>query len=177
MRVLCLIGGPQIMPQRFGGNLGALLSGRLASASPTGTRMRKGGLAGQLIFSDALRNHTRRTSHTISTITIIVPTKPKPNISPPSGYIGHQGYPCRYDRPDSGCRLIKTSHITDHRNGICALSDLLCLHYRQPRSTAPAIRGFGEACEPRIKFVKHTPMSYNTCGGAGDFSMFLRSRR
>ena len=122
-------------------------------------------------------NHTRRISHTITTITMIVPTKPKPNISPPSGHMGYQGYPCSDDRPDSGCRLIKTSHITDHRNGICALSDLLCLHYRQPRSTAPAIRGFGEACEPRIKFVKHTPMSYNTCGGAGDFSMFLKSRR
>jgi hypothetical protein len=34
-------------------------------------------------------------SHTTSTITMIVPTKPKPNISPPNGYKGHQGYPCR----------------------------------------------------------------------------------
>ena len=58
------------------------------------------------------RNHARRMSHTTSTITMIVPTKPKPNISPPSGHMGHQGYPCRHDRSDSGCRLIETSH--DH---------------------------------------------------------------
>jgi len=60
------------------------------------------------------RNHTRRMSHTISTITIIVPTKPKPNISPPSGHIGHQRYPYSDDRPASGCRLIKTSQC--HRS-------------------------------------------------------------
>jgi len=82
------------------------------------------------------RNHARRMSHTITTITIIVPTKPKPNISPPGVHIGHQGHPCRHDRPDSGCRLVKTSQY--HRSSkwemgsvICALSDLLCLHYRQ----------------------------------------------
>src|ERR1035438_6089143 len=54
------------------------------------------------------RNHARRMSHTTSTITITVPTKPIPNISPPSRLIGHQGYPYSHDRPDSGCRLIKT---------------------------------------------------------------------
>jgi hypothetical protein len=65
-------------------------------------------------------NHVRRTSHTISTITIIVPTKPKPNIAPPDGHIGHQGYPCRHDRP--GFRLSSEQNQTDHRNGIYARS-------------------------------------------------------
>ncbi len=76
--------------------------------------------------------HTRRTSHTMSKITIIVPTKPRPNIAPPSGHRA-QGYPCRHDRPDSTCCLIKTSqhgssksmqapgcdlrHRTDHFDG------------------------------------------------------------
>jgi hypothetical protein len=55
-------------------------------------------------------NHRRRTSHTTSTITIIVPTKPKPNIAPPSGHIGHQGYPCRHDRP--GFRLSSDQNQT-----------------------------------------------------------------
>jgi hypothetical protein len=55
-------------------------------------------------------NHTRRMSHTISTITIIVPTTPKPNIAPPSGHIGHQGYPCRHDRP--GFRLSSDQNQT-----------------------------------------------------------------
>ena len=55
-------------------------------------------------------NHTRRTIHTISTITIIVPTKPKPNIAPPSGHIGHQGYPYRHDRP--GFRLSSDQNQT-----------------------------------------------------------------
>jgi hypothetical protein len=65
-------------------------------------------------------NHVRRTSHTISTITIIVPTKPKPNIAPPGGHIGHQGYPYRHDRP--GFRLSSEQNQTDHRNGIYARS-------------------------------------------------------
>src|SRR5450631_3987373 len=63
-------------------------------------------------------------SHTISTITIIVPTKPKPNISPPSGHLGHQAYPCRHDRPDSGCRLIKTSHHHGSSKWACDLCAL-----------------------------------------------------
>ena len=78
-------------------------------------------------------NHRRRTSHTTSTITIIVPNKPKPNIAPPSGHIGHQGYPCRHDRP--GFRLSSDqnqpiSRIIETGSVICAISDSLCLHYR-----------------------------------------------
>jgi hypothetical protein len=34
--------------------------------------------------------------------------------------------------------------------------------------------GFDEACEPRMKSVKDTPMSYNICSGAGDFSISCR---
>lgn len=67
-------------------------------------------------------NHTRRMSHTISTITIIVPTTPKPNVAPPSGHIGHQGYPCRYDRP--GFRLSSDQNQTMTRSSkwdLCAL--------------------------------------------------------
>jgi hypothetical protein len=55
-------------------------------------------------------NHARRTSHTTTTITIIVPTKPKPNIAPPGGHIGHQGYPYRHDRP--GFRLSSDQNQT-----------------------------------------------------------------
>ena len=61
-------------------------------------------------------NHTRRMSHTISTITITVPSKPKPNIAPPGGHTGHQSYPYRHDRP--GFRLSSDQNQTDHRNGI-----------------------------------------------------------
>ena len=55
-------------------------------------------------------NHTRRMSHTTSTITITVPTTPKPNIAPPSGHIGHQGCPCRHGRP--GFRLSSDQNQT-----------------------------------------------------------------
>jgi len=55
-------------------------------------------------------NHTRRMSHTISTITITVPTKPKPNIAPPSEHIGHQGYPYRHNR--HGFRLSSDQNQT-----------------------------------------------------------------
>jgi hypothetical protein len=48
-------------------------------------------------------------SHTIRTITIIVPTKPIPNISPPGERSGHQVNPYGKDRDDSGRRLIKTA--------------------------------------------------------------------
>ena len=65
-------------------------------------------------------NHARRTSHTTTTITMIVPTIPKPNIAPPGGHIGHQGYPCRHDRP--GFRQSSEQNQTDHRNGIYARS-------------------------------------------------------
>jgi hypothetical protein len=65
-------------------------------------------------------NHTRRMSHTIRTITIIVPTIPIPNIAPPRGHIAHHGCPCRHDR--SGFRLLSEQNQTDHRNGICARS-------------------------------------------------------
>jgi hypothetical protein len=55
-------------------------------------------------------NHTRRMSHTTTTITIIVPTIPKPNIAPPRGHIAHQGCPCRHDRP--GFRLLSDQNQT-----------------------------------------------------------------
>src|ERR1035438_8417257 len=88
----------------------ALLSQVPGACTPTLDRDTAMGSTLDQLLLNFQPNHTRRMSHTISTITIIVPTKPKPNIAPPSGYIGHQGYPCRHDRSDFGCRLIKTSH-------------------------------------------------------------------
>jgi len=80
-------------------------------------------------------------SHTITTITIIVPTKPKPNISPPRGHIGQQGYPCRHDRPDCACRLIKTSQYHESSKcDLCALrlvvAALPCMSVRDGRGEA-----------------------------------------
>ena len=87
-------------------------------------------------------NHTRRMSHTIRTITIIVPTIPIPNIAPPRGHIAHQGCPCRHDR--SGFRLLSEQNQTDHRNGICARSvEYVVVLIRICRCTRVPPRPFG----------------------------------
>jgi len=82
-------------------------------------------------YLNSRENHARRMSHTISTITIIVPTTPKPNIAPPSGHIGHQGDPWRHDRP--GFRLSSDQNGTMTwiiEMGYVRSPILLCLDYR-----------------------------------------------
>jgi hypothetical protein len=66
-----------------------------------------GALKVAIALSAAVENplHTRRTSHTITRITIIVPTTPRPNIVPPVEHVGHRSHPYRHDGPGSGFRL------------------------------------------------------------------------
>jgi hypothetical protein len=88
----------------------ALLSQVPGACTPMLNRGHGSGTYSRPSTLNAQSNHTRRMSHTTSTITIIVPTKPKPNIAPPRGYIGHQGYPCGHDRP--GFRLSSDQNKT-----------------------------------------------------------------
>jgi hypothetical protein len=102
--------------------------------------------------------YTRRMSHTTNTITIIVPTKPKPNIAPPSGHIGHQGYPCRHNRTGfwlSSDQNRTLTRIIEMEN--CALSDLLCLY------SCPGIPLQGETAEAGSADGEE---AYGNCGAA-----------
>src|ERR1700676_3307419 len=54
--------------------------------------------------------HARRTSQTITRMTIIVPTTPIPSIVPPVGHVGHQTYHADIVERAPGFRLSKTKH-------------------------------------------------------------------
>ena len=56
--------------------------------------------------------HARRTSQTITRMTIIVPAKPIPNIVPPIGHVGIKGTHADMVGLDPGFRLSKTNHQT-----------------------------------------------------------------